>query len=185
MYSHAPFGHCEPVLAHETEPRVWVSCTRTGPLRGRIGDRTRDLAYMLTPVLAGETIPKVNSPGLHRQFMENLPSSVDSAVESTFDCLPSGLKWYANSSTAALGFQTVWCGGTASGARRREALRSACTHTPETCHQPSEWDQIAFSSFLDLYWSSPESGDLWRTSGGSKKSVCLHAHPGNLVWKLI
>jgi len=42
-------------------------------------------------------------------------------------------------------------------------------------HQPSERDKIACFSHLDLYWSWPESGDLWYKSGGSQKKVLSHS----------
>ena len=31
-------------------------------------------------------------------------------------------------------------------------------------YQPSAWDHIVSFDSLDLYWSSPESGDLWYKS---------------------
>jgi len=43
-----------------------------------------------------------------------------------------------------------------------------------TSHQISEWDQIASSNPHDLYWSSPESGDLCYKSGGQKTTVRSH-----------
>ena len=40
-------------------------------------------------------------------------------------------------------------------------------------HQRSEWDHSAVFTSLDLYGSSPESGDLWYKSGNAKKTICL------------
>jgi len=42
-----------------------------------------------------------------------------------------------------------------------------CLHAAH--HQPSESDQIAFFHPLGLYWSSPESGNLQRKQGVSKR----------------
>ena len=39
-------------------------------------------------------------------------------------------------------------------------------------HQPSERNQIAFFLFLDLYWSSPKTGDLWYKSRQLKWTSC-------------
>jgi len=44
-------------------------------------------------------------------------------------------------------------------------------HSPESHHQPSEWDQIVFFSSLDLHWKSPESDDLWYASEGTKETI--------------
>jgi hypothetical protein len=46
-------------------------------------------------------------------------------------------------------------------------------------YQPSEWDQMAFSSPVGLFWSSPESGALWykskrRFAPTMKTTFCSH-----------
>ena len=42
-------------------------------------------------------------------------------------------------------------------------------------HQPLEWGQLAFSIRLDLYRSSPESGDMQCKPGVSKPTICSHS----------
>ena len=56
-----------------------------------------------------------------------------------------------------------------------ERFEASKTQTVPAAHQPSEWDQLAFFCFFGLHWSSPESGDLWYKSGGSKETIwwCL------------
>ena len=46
-------------------------------------------------------------------------------------------------------------------------------------HQPSERNQIAFFLFLDLYWSSPKTGDLWYKSKRLKWTSCS---PSGGLW---
>ena len=37
--------------------------------------------------------------------------------------------------------------------------------------------RVKWSFFLplDVHWSSPESGDLWYTSGGTRVAICSHS----------
>ena len=48
----------------------------------------------------------------------------------------------------------------------RSTTLGSCSLPP---HQPSEQDHTAFKKFLDLYWTSPESGGVWYTSRRLKK----------------
>ena len=38
-------------------------------------------------------------------------------------------------------------------------------------HQPAEWEQIVIFAFLDVYWTSSDSNDLWYKSGVSKTTT--------------
>jgi len=60
------------------------------------------------------------------------------------------------------------------------SMVKSCASTPSSfsvhastrhSHQPAERDQTAVLTSLGLHWSSPESGDLWYKSGGSKETV--------------
>ena len=44
-----------------------------------------------------------------------------------------------------------------------------CCRSPLATALPSEWEQIACCSCLDLYWRSSDSNDLWVKSGYSKR----------------
>ena len=60
------------------------------------------------------------------------------------------------------------------------SMVKSCASTPSSfsvhastrhSHQPAERDQTAVLTSLGLHWSSPESGDLWYKSGGSKETI--------------